>query len=313
MFGKIFSKLKEVKQGLTKTSEEITSGIKGIFTSGKIDAETCEQLEDLLIQADMGVETALKLSAKLQKHKFEKDISEIEIRKWLASEIAEILAPCEQPLILSDEKNEKPAVLMMVGVNGSGKTTTIGKLSAQYKNNGKKVTLAAGDTFRAGAVDQLAIWAERAKAEIVKPTKEGADPAGVIFSAYEQAQDKNHDILICDTAGRLQNRKDLMEQLAKMVRVIKKHDEQAPHATVLVLDATVGQNAISQVKTFIELAGVTGLIITKLDSSAKGGVVVALAEKFKLPIHYIGIGEKIKDLQQFNAKSYANALLDITN
>ncbi len=309
IFKKIFSKIKEVKQGLSKTTEEITGGIKSIFTSGKIDNETCQQLEELLIQADMGVETALKLSEKLRSHKFEKDISEIEIRKWLANEITEILKQCEKPLNLT---NKKPAVLMMVGVNGSGKTTTIGKLSAKYKANGKKVMLAAGDTFRAGAVDQLSVWAERSKAEIVKPHKEGADPAGVIFNAYEKANDNSSDILICDTAGRLQNRKDLMEQLSKIVRVIKKHDEAAPHSTVLVLDATVGQNAMSQVETFLEVAKVTGLIITKLDSSAKGGVVVALAEKFKLPIHHIGIGEKIEDLQEFNAQSYANALLDIT-
>jgi fused signal recognition particle receptor len=305
MFGNIFSKF---KKGLTKTSSEITEGIKGIFTSGKIDNETCEQLEELLIQADMGVDTALKLTERLRKHKFEKNITEEEIRKWLAGEIAEILTPCEQPLTLPDNK---PNVIMMVGVNGSGKTTTIGKLSAQYKNNGKKVMLAAGDTFRAGAVAQLEVWANRAKVEIIKPNKEGADPAGVIFGAYEKAQQDSTDILICDTAGRLQNRKDLMEQLSKMVRVIKKHDNTAPHETILVLDATVGQNAMSQVETFMELAGVTGLIITKLDSSAKGGVVVALAEKFKLPIYYIGIGEKIEDLRPFEAVNYAKALLDI--
>lgn len=301
----IFSKF---KKGLEKTSSEITEGIKSIFTSGRIDAETCEQLEELLIQADMGVETALSLTEKLRKHKFEKDITEEDIRKWLAAEIAEILKPCEQELSLPQAN---PAVLMMVGVNGSGKTTTIGKIASKYKQNGKKVILAAGDTFRAGAVSQLEVWATRASVPIVTPHKEGADPAGVLFNAYEEAQNQHCDILIGDTAGRLQNRKDLMEQLSKMVRVIKKHDETAPHATLLVLDATVGQNALSQVETFTEIAGVTGLIITKLDSSAKGGVVVALAEKYKLPIYYIGIGEKIEDLRPFSAENYANALLDI--
>jgi fused signal recognition particle receptor len=304
MFGKIFSK---VKKGLSKTSSEITEGVKNIFASGKIDSETCEQLEELLIQADIGVETAIRLTEKLRNHKFEKDITEEEIRKWLAGEIAEILKPCEAQLTLT----HNPNVLMMVGVNGSGKTTTIGKLASQYKADGKKVILAAGDTFRAGAVAQLDVWAERAKVDIVKPAKEGADPAGVMFTAYEETKNNHADILICDTAGRLQNRKDLMEQLSKMVRVIKKHDETAPHATVLVLDATVGQNALSQVESFMEIAGVTGLIVTKLDSSAKGGVVVALAEKFNLPIHYIGIGEKIEDLRPFNAEDYAYALLDI--
>ena len=303
-----FSKLKE---GLSKSSENITSSIKLAVTGKKLNDETLEELEESLIIADVGVEASMSLIAKLRKSKFDKEITDEEVREFLASEIGKILAPCQQEFIIEKPTNG-PYVILMVGVNGSGKTTTIGKLAAKLKDEGKSVMLAAGDTFRAGAVEQLAVWADRNNVPIVKPAKEGADPAGVIFNAYEQAVNENIDVLIADTAGRLQNRTELMDELAKITRVIKKHDETAPHSSLLVLDSTVGQNAHSQVTAFKETAGVTGLIITKLDSTAKGGVVVALAEKFKLPIHFIGIGESKEDLRNFEANDYAKALMGIT-
>ena len=300
-----FSKLKDK---LAKTSTVLTEGVKDIIRGGKLDDETCDALEEVLIQADLGVETSLALVEELRSNKFGKDVTDEEIRGFLAEKMAEKLAPCEAPLTL----NEKPALLLMVGVNGSGKTTTIGKLCEKYKADGKKVLLAAADTFRAGAVDQLSVWAERTNTEIVKPEKEGADPAGVVYKAFEKAKNKGFDVVIADTAGRLQNRKDLMEQLEKVLRVVKKLDESAPHASVLVLDATVGQNALSQVEAFKETASVTGLVVTKLDSSAKGGVVVALADKFGLPIHFIGVGESVDDLRPFDADAFSKALVDIS-
>lgn len=300
-----FSKLKD---GLKKSSSSITEGLKDIVVRKKLDDDMCEALEELLIQADMGVETSLALVEDLRKNRFDKDISEEEIKQWLAEKAAEKLAPCEKALNLPEAS---PQVILMVGVNGSGKTTTIGKLAAKYKAESKKVVLAAGDTFRAGAVHQLQIWGERNDVEVIAPHKDGADPAGVVYKAYEEAITKNADVLLIDTAGRLQNRKELMDELEKIVRVIKKHDEAAPHACLLVLDATVGQNAHSQVEAFTKAADVTGLIITKLDSTAKGGVIVALADKFALPVHYIGIGESIEDLRVFEAQNYAHALMGL--
>ena len=302
-----FSKLKE---GLQKSSNSITEGLKDIVVRKKLDDEMCDELEELLIAADIGVETSLSLVEELRKSRFDKDISEEEIKTWLAEKAAEKLTSCEQNLTLPEAK---PQVILMVGVNGSGKTTTIGKLASKYKSEGKKVVLAAGDTFRAGAVHQLQIWGERNDVEVIAPHKEGADPAGVIYNAYEEALNKDADILLVDTAGRLQNRKELMDELEKIVRVLKKHDETAPHACLLVLDATVGQNAHSQVEAFTKAADVTGLIITKLDSTAKGGVVVALADKFKLPVHFIGIGESVDDLRTFEAQNYAHALMGLEN
>lgn len=308
MIGGLFNRL---KQGLQKTSQGISEGIQSAFTGGRIDEATLEALEDTLIQADMGLETAANLCETLRKHRFGEEVDEEQVRRLLADKMTDILTPCAKPLTLPAQTG-KPAVLMMVGVNGSGKTTTIGKLAAQYEKEGKNVMLAAGDTFRAGATQQLEVWAERARVPIVLPEKEGADPAGLLYTAYAKAQEKDSDILIADTAGRLQNRDDLMQQLAKMVRVIKKHDESAPHACVLVLDGTVGQNAHQQVEAFCKIANVTGLVITKLDSSAKAGVVVALAEKFGLPIHYIGVGERIEDLQPFNPKGFAYGLMGLS-
>ncbi|MFT7145069.1 MAG: fused signal recognition particle receptor [Alphaproteobacteria bacterium] len=300
-----FSKLKD---GLKKSSTGISEGLKDILVRKKVDDDTCEALEEVLIAADMGVETSLSLVDSLRRDRFDKETTEEELRDYLSEKIEAKLAPCEQAINLP--KNlDGPAVIMMVGVNGSGKTTTIGKLSAKYKAEGKSVMLAAGDTFRAGAVEQLSVWADRNGIPIVKPHKEGADPAGVIFKAYEEAKTAGVDILIADTAGRLQNRKELMDELAKVIRVLKKHDETAPHATILVLDATVGQNAHMQTEAFKKVAGVSGIVITKLDSTAKGGVVVALADKHKLPVHFIGIGESVEDLRPFEAKAYAKALM----
>jgi len=303
-----FSKLKD---SLKRTSSGLTDGISQLFTHRKLDAATCDELEELLIMADMGVEASAALIEELRKDRYQKDVSEHEVRTFLAERIAEKLSPTEQPFTLPADK--KPAVVLMVGVNGAGKTTTIGKLAEKFKAEGKNVMLAAGDTYRAGAVEQLNIWAGRAGVPIVMPEKEGADPASLMFKAIEQATDQGVDILLCDTAGRLQNRKDLMEQLAKILRVIRKVDETAPHATLLVLDATVGQNAHAQVKAFQEMANVTGLIMTKLDSTAKGGVVVGLTQAFNLPLHFIGVGEKTSDLRPFSARDFAYALMGLTD
>lgn len=300
---------KKLKDGLNKTSENISEGFKDVFVRKKLDDDMLEQLEEILIASDMGLETALSLTEQLRNEKFEKDITEEEVRQFFADKIADKMQPLEKELTFPETSG--PKVIMMVGVNGSGKTTTIGKLSKQIKDAGHSVMLAAGDTFRAGAVEQLSIWAQRNNLPIIKPHKEGADPASVIFKAYEEAKNAGADYLICDTAGRLQNRKELMDELEKVIRVLKKHDETAPHATLLVLDATVGQNAHMQTEAFKGVAGVTGLVMTKLDSTAKGGVLVALADKHNLPIHYIGIGEGVEDLRPFNAKGYASALLGI--
>lgn len=301
-----FGKLKE---GLKKSSTGLSEGLKDILIRKRIDDETCDDLEELLISADMGVDTSLALVEQLRNDRFDKEVTEDELKNYLSGIIEQKLSPCEKPWTLPETKG--PTVIMMVGVNGSGKTTTIGKLSAKLKAEGKSVMLAAGDTFRAGAVEQLSVWANRNNLPIAVPHKEGADPASVIFKAYDEAKAQNIDVLLADTAGRLQNRKELMDELEKVIRVLKKHDETAPHHTLLVLDATVGQNAFMQTEAFKDVAGVTGLVITKLDSTAKGGVVVGLADKHKLPIHFIGIGESTEDLRTFNAKDYANALMDI--
>ncbi len=274
----------------------------------ELDDDMLEQLEELLIQADMGVDTSLRVTANIAEGRYGKKLSVREIKELLASEIARIMEPVARPLPLYPTK---PQVVLVVGVNGSGKTTTIGKLASQFRAAGKNVVIAAGDTFRAAAVEQLQVWGDRAGVPVLT-APEGSDPASLAFDAMTKAQADGADLLMIDTAGRLQNRADLMEELAKIVRVIRKKDPDAPHNTILVLDATTGQNALSQVKTFQELADVSGLVMTKLDGTAKGGVLVALADKFGLPIHAIGVGEQIDDLQAFDPEEFAAALTGLS-
>ncbi len=269
-----------------------------------LDDDMLEQLEELLIASDMGVDTALRVTANMAEGRFGKKLSSAEIKALLASEVARIMEPVARPMPLYPNK---PQVVLVVGVNGSGKTTTIGKLASQFRAAGKDVVIAAGDTFRAAAVEQLQVWGERAGVPVLT-APEGSDPASLAFDAMEQAQRDGADLLMIDTAGRLQNRADLMEELAKIVRVIRKKDPDAPHNTLLVLDATTGQNALSQVETFQKLSDVSGLVMTKLDGTARGGVLVALADKFGLPIHAIGVGEQIDDLQPFDPEEFAAAL-----
>ena len=300
--------LSRLRSGLSRTSEKLTSSISAALTRRTLDTSTLEELEEALISADLGVATAAKLSAALAAEKFEKEISDTEIREALADNIAEILRPVATPLEI--DPAHKPHVILVVGVNGSGKTTTIGKLAKNWTREGKSVVLAAGDTFRAAAVEQLIIWGERTNCPVISRDT-GADAAGLAYEALEQAQQDNADILMIDTAGRLQNREDLMGELSKIIRVLRKLDPEAPHSCLLVLDATVGQNAHSQVKTFKEIADVSGLVMTKLDGTARGGVVVALAERFGLPVHAVGVGEGEDDLQPFDADFFARNLLGL--
>lgn len=303
--------LSRLTRGLTKSSSALGSGISDIFTKKKLDAEALEQLEDLLIMSDLGPKTAAKIVSDLSAHKFDKEIDGDSVKEALADQIAALIEPVAQPLVVPDDK--KPFVMLICGVNGAGKTTTIGKLAYKlHVKEHRKVMLAAGDTFRAAAIEQLGEWAKRAHVPIVQ--KEiGADAAAVAFEAYEQAKAENVDVLMIDTAGRLQNKANLMAELEKIVRVLKKQDESLPHAVLLVLDATTGQNAHSQVKVFKEVVDVTGLIVTKLDGSAKGGVVVSLAQEFGLPIHMIGVGEGENHLSPFSAQDFARALLGISH
>ncbi|NOC45068.1 MULTISPECIES: signal recognition particle-docking protein FtsY [unclassified Ruegeria] len=269
-----------------------------------LDDDMLEQLEELLIASDMGVDTALRVTSNMAEGRFGRKLSTTEIKQLLAQEIARVMEPVAKPLPIYPKR---PQVVLVVGVNGSGKTTTIGKLASQFKEAGKKVVIAAGDTFRAAAVEQLQVWGDRAGVPVLT-APEGSDPASLAFDALTRAQAEGADLLMIDTAGRLQNRTDLMEELAKIVRVIRKVDDTAPHNTLLVLDATTGQNALSQVETFRKLADVSGLVMTKLDGTAKGGVLVALADKFGLPIHAIGVGEQIDDLAPFDPEEFAAAL-----
>lgn len=301
--------LDRVTKGLSKSTSRMSENVTALFNKRKLDDEALEDLQDLLIASDLGVGPALKVSELLAKDRFDKQVTDMEIKIALADVISEILTPLEKPLILSETK---PQILLFVGVNGSGKTTTLGKMAKRYADQGKKVLLVAGDTFRAAAVQQLTIWGERSGAPVMSGNT-GADAAGLVFDAIARAKAENFDIVMIDTAGRLQNRTELMDELAKVVRVIKKQDPTAPHHSVLVLDATVGQNAISQTDAFKETAGVTGLIMTKLDGTAKGGVLVALSDKFGLPIHAIGIGERIEDLENFSAPVFAAALSGVAD
>jgi fused signal recognition particle receptor len=292
-------------QGLTRTAQSLTTGVTRVFTRKKLDQAALDELEEVLIAADMGAPVAEYVVNELKTAKFNADVTDQEMKEALAKPIAEILRRVDKPLRL-DPRN-KPHVILVAGVNGSGKTTTIGKLAAKYKRDGLKVWLAAGDTFRAAAIEQLKIWAERTNTPIVAK-EQGADAAGVAFEAVEKARADGADVLMIDTAGRLQNKAGLMAELDKMIRVIKKVDPTAPHATILVLDATTGQNAIGQVETFREVAKITGAVMTKLDGTARGGILVSLAEKFDLPIHYIGVGEGIDDLQTFDGEGFARAI-----
>lgn len=298
-----------IKQGLSRTAAPLVTGIENLLTKRKLDKDTLNDIEDLLIMADVGTKTAAALTAELAKEKFDKEVSAEEVRTFFAEKIAAKLEPFAQELKIDPAK--KPFVILMAGVNGAGKTTTIGKMAQQLKDKGLKVSFAAADTFRAAAVEQLKVWGERTGCPVVsKPT--GADAAGLVFDALMQARQNGDDVLFIDTAGRLQNRSELMDELQKIIRIIKKQIPDAPHACLQVLDATVGQNAHSQVKIFSETIPVSGLILTKLDGTAKGGVIVALTEEFKRPVHLIGIGEQIDDLRPFKAQDYARSLMGLT-
>ena len=298
----------KLNTGLFKSSEKISQGVKKIFVNKKLDIQTLNDLEELLIMADLGPSAAEKLTAELANEKFDKNIKPEEVKTFLAKKIEETLVDVAKPLILNNSKT--PSVVLVVGVNGTGKTTTIGKLAYQYSNEGKKIMIAACDTFRAAAVEQLQIWAERSNAEFVK-SSQGCDSAGLAYEALEKAKSKKIDVLFIDTAGRVQNRTELMEELAKIIRVIRKLDPESPHHCLLTLDATTGQNAVSQVEIFKEMAEISGLIVTKLDGSAKGGILLSLAEKFSLPVHAVGVGEKIEDLQSFEAQEFAKSLMGL--
>ena len=299
---------RRLKEGLTRTSSKIADGITAIFTKRRLDDATLEELETLLIQADIGVATAEQLVAGLRRERFGQEVSAEEVREHLAREIARILAPVARPL--APQPSRRPHVVLVVGVNGSGKTTTIGKLARNWRMEGKQVLIAAGDTFRAAAVEQLQVWGERAGVPVISGAP-GADAAGLAYDALARARAENADILVIDTAGRLQNKAGLMEELRKVVRVLKKLDPEAPHDCVLVLDATVGQNAHQQVDIFKEMVGITGLAMTKLDGTAKGGVVVALAERFGLPVYAVGVGEGADDLRAFDAAMFARSLMGL--
>lgn len=294
-----------LKDGLSRSSNALTEGISSIFTKRKLDAETLEELEDILIQADLGIDTAMAITDRLSDGRYDKEISGEEVRDILADEIENVLAPVAVPLNL--ETGHKPHVVLMVGVNGTGKTTTIGKLSSMLHEQGKKVMLAAGDTFRAAAVEQLKVWGERTGAKVVARDT-GADAAGLAYDAVDAAIADDVDVLLIDTAGRLQNKAELMDELEKIIRVIRKQLPDAPHTVLLTLDATTGQNALSQVEIFGKVAGVTGLVMTKLDGTARGGILVAIARKYGLPVHFIGVGEGMEDLEPFSAKDFANAI-----
>jgi fused signal recognition particle receptor len=300
--------LQRIQLGLKKTSERLTSGISLAFTGKKVDKDTLEELEDLLIMADTGVETAEDLCEALKKEKFGKDTTPEEIRLFLRDKVAERLENVAQPLII--DTTHKPFVILMVGVNGSGKTTTCGKMAAMLTNQGYKVSMAAADTFRAAAVEQLCEWGKKLGINVYKK-ETGSDASGLIYDAYLAAKESKDDVLLIDTAGRLQNKQSLMAELEKIVRVIKKNDASAPHSSVIVLDAGVGQNALVQVREFNKTANLTGIILTKLDGTAKGGIILSIAKEAGLPVHYIGSGEQADDIYPFRAKDYADMLMGV--
>lgn len=296
---------RRLTQGLARTSSSMGSAITSLFTKRKLDEATLEDLEDILIQADLGVPAATRITQAVAKGRYDREIPPEEVKRVLAEEVERSLASVARPLEL--DRSKKPFVILTVGVNGAGKTTTIGKLAAKFRAQKLSVSMAAGDTFRAAAIEQLKIWGERTGSRVVA-REQGADAAGLAFDALTEARREGVDVLLVDTAGRLQNKVGLMSELEKIVRVMKKVDETAPHAVLLVLDATVGQNALSQVELFQKAAGVTGLVMTKLDGTARGGILVALAERFGLPVHFIGVGEGVEDLEPFAARDFARAI-----
>lgn len=305
---RFFSK-SDVSSKLSTSSTRISAAITQLFTHKKIDAATIEQLEEVLIESDVGISVASLLAQKLRQQKFEKDVDATEVKKFLAAEIEKILQPCEAALDL--DESHKPQIVIFNGVNGVGKTTTIGKVAAKLKSQNKKVLIAACDTFRSAAVEQLQVWANRVSCEIIIPQKEGEDPAAIAFRAFSYARENNFDIVLIDTAGRLQNKQNLMDELKKINQVLRKIDASAPQQNLLILDATTGQNARNQLEVFDKIVGITGLVITKLDGTARGGIVIALAQQFQKPIYAIGVGEKIEDLQEFSAKNFAQNLLSL--
>ncbi|MDB5376500.1 MAG: signal recognition particle-docking protein FtsY [Rubritepida sp.] len=298
-----------LKQGLSRSTAKLTDAIGTVFLKRKLDDAALEELEEMLIGADLGVSAAGRVVESFRRTKFGREVTDEEVKTALADEIAAILAPVARPLVI--EPAHAPHVVLVVGVNGTGKTTTIAKLAEQYRAEDLKVWMVAGDTFRAAAVEQLQIWGERTGAHVVAPAKMGADAAGLAFDGLRDARAAGVDVLLVDTAGRLHNKTALMEELRKVVRVLKRGDDAVPHSTLLVLDATTGQNAVSQVRVFKEMVDITGLVVTKLDGSAKGGVVVALAQEFGLPVHAVGVGEKAADLRPFEARDFARSLVGL--
>jgi fused signal recognition particle receptor len=294
--------------GLKRTSSALGTAVADLVTKRKLDRAMLEDIEDVLLRADLGTEVAARISAAVGHGRYDKAISADEVKAVVATEVEKVLSAVAKPLVI--DTSHKPFVILVVGVNGSGKTTTIGKLASTFSAEGRKVMLAAGDTFRAAAIEQLKVWGERNKVPVIAGAQ-GSDSASLAFTAVTAARDDKRDVLLIDTAGRLQNKTELMVELEKVVRVIKKVDASAPHAVLLVLDATVGQNALSQVEAFHRTAGVTGLVMTKLDGTARGGILVALSEKYKLPVHFIGVGEGIDDLAPFTAKDFAQAIAGI--
>ncbi|MBN9552005.1 MAG: signal recognition particle-docking protein FtsY [Alphaproteobacteria bacterium] len=297
-----------MREGLARSSRELTGNIAGVFTKRKLDEDTLQDLEDVLIRADLGVETALRVTDSLASSRYGRDVSDAEVRAVMAAEVEKVLTPVAKPLEL--DLSHKPHVILVVGVNGTGKTTTIGKLAAKLTDGGLKVMLAAGDTFRAAAIEQLKIWGERTRSPVIA-TKLGADAAGLAYDAFEKAREAGSDVLIIDTAGRLQNKAELMAELEKIVRVLGKLDPEAPHTVLQTVDATTGQNALNQVEIFRNVAGVNGLVMTKLDGTARGGILVAIAAKHRLPVYFIGVGEQVDDLEPFSASEFARAIAGV--
>jgi fused signal recognition particle receptor len=294
-----------MRAGLSRSSRELSSNIAGIFTKRKLDEDALQDLEDVLIRADLGIEAAMRITDTLASGRYGKDVSDVEVRRVMATEVEKVLGPVALPLEL--DLSHKPHVILVVGVNGTGKTTTIGKLAAKLTAGGLSVMLAAGDTFRAAAIEQLNIWGERTHSPVIS-SKLGADAAGLAFDAFQQAKDAGSDVLIIDTAGRLQNKAELMAELEKIVRVLGRLDPEAPHTVLQTIDATTGQNALNQVEIFRNVAGVNGLVLTKLDGTARGGILVAIAAKHKLPVYFIGVGEQVDDLEPFSAREFAEAI-----